>query len=437
VDGQEVTDPSLCDVGEAADAMDRMTRFLDTNIRQEHFERMGHFGFNVLRLPVGYWNFAALPGASAPNGADGTRWRKLQNIMPPFQYAPWIEKVFQWAKLANMSVLLDLHGAPGGQTDNTFTGCDQGRGNFFFDTQWNMKIAVQAVEGMAKVCGMHRENCYGIELLNEPHGDIPRDHLEGYYLSAIRAARKHLSKETPLVIMDWTSKLEWWHRRRPFSYKKHGRILFSTHLYHMGPEITDQNEARRSFRHEISLIKKFHLESIYDVLVTEYAVSGHGPGNPENDLFDYNSLANWYVHQFNKRGMGSMVWNFDASPSVRAWGPVEQAGRLGGSPIAWKKILSGMPLHDERRQGSRDPQAGDDGPSYGQVVPIEVRSLRRCRAAPLACWLQDHSSFMAATACVFSMTSAAAAVLVALRGQVFRGYHCSEDDEHRGLYHGH
>jgi len=59
-----------------------------------------------------------------------------------------------------------------------------------------------------------------------------------------------------------------------------------------------------------------------------------------------------------------------------------------------------------------------------------VRGLRRCRAAPLACWLENHSSFVAATACVFSMTSAATAVLVALRGQIFRGHHCMEDDEH-------
>merc|ERR1719410_1314617 len=141
-----------------------------------------------------------------------------------------------------------------------------------------MNIAVKAVDQMARVCGMHLDSCYGVELLNEPHGDIPRDHLEGFYFKAIAAARRHLSKETPLVIMDWASKLNWWHKRRPFSYKQHGRILFSTHLYHIGPEITDQNEARRRFQHEISVIKQFHLDSIYDVLVTEYAVSGHGPG---------------------------------------------------------------------------------------------------------------------------------------------------------------
>jgi len=337
-------------------------------------------------------------------------------------------------------VLLDLHGAPGGQTDSTFTGCDQGRGNFFFDTEWNMKIAVQAVEEMAKVCGMHRESCYGIELLNEPHGDIPRDHLEGFYLTAITAARRHLSKETPLVIMDWTSKLNWWHKRHPFSYKQHGRILFSTHLYHMGPEIADQSKARRLFRHDISLIEKFHLDSIYDVLVTEYSVSGHGPGNPADDLFDYNSLANWCVHQFNKRGMGSMVWNFDASPSVRAWGPVEQAGRLGSPPMAWKKIFSGMPLHDERREGMReDSKYQENTPADRHVVPIQAGSLRRIRrcGAPLACWLQDHSSLVAATACVFSMISAATAFLVALRGQAFRGHHCNEDDEHGLIYNGH
>lgn len=334
---------SLCDVAQAPDAAGRVSAFLNRNIRSEHFERMASLGFNLVRLPLGYWNLITLPEGAAPNAQAGFRWRKLQDIMPAEKYRKWIDAVFTYAERYGLKVMLDLHGAPGGQTGNhPFTGCFQGS-HYFFDTAWNRKLAVQTIAEMARICKQHQSSCYGVEMLNEPSGDISREHLREFYSEAIQAARKFLDKNTPLIVMEWPDKLPWWKRQHPYTYATHGVVMFSTHLYYMagksGLYLVDQQDARSHFDKDIAGLRDFHLNCNYPLMVSEYGMNDHGRGD-ENDPFDYNSLANWYVHQFNQFGMGSMVWNFDAASNVAPWGPVA-APRVGTQPIDWPRIFAG------------------------------------------------------------------------------------------------
>mmetsp|Transcript_110353 Transcript_110353/g.312041 ORF Transcript_110353/g.312041 Transcript_110353/m.312041 type:complete len:642 (-) Transcript_110353:309-2234(-) len=357
--GKRVGGPSLCDVGQAPDAGDRMRKFLDLNVRLEHFERMGSSGFNVVRLPLGYWNLIDLPGASTPNGINGSRWRDLQRIMPAVAYFGWINRIFAYAERNGLKVLLDLHGAPGAQAGNAFTGCDEGNGNHHFDTQWNKMLAIRAVKKMAKLCARHGATCYGIELLNEPAVDSAamRVFLRGYYNIAIKAARRYLDRDTPLIIMDWPRWLGWWNAQQAFSYAEHGRVMFSTHMYDASG-VTDQDAVRRYFSGDMATISHFQSVSKYDVFVSEYALSGHGSGEPNVDAFDYHSLANWLVHQFNRHSLGSAVWNYDAGFYVRTWGPVASTN-LGARPVEWSRIF-----------GLRPPRVSP-GASLGPPIPLQ------------------------------------------------------------------
>jgi len=355
---------SLCDLGSVPDAAARMAAFLDLNIRQEHFDAMAKRKFNMVRLPLGYWNLIDVPGNAAPNSFDANRWHNLQAIMPAAKYADWIENAFSFAEKAGLRVLLDLHGAPGGQSGNAFTGCDQGAGQAFFDTAWNRALAVQAIEAMAMICARHSASCFGIELLNEPAGstgpglepekEISRLTLQSFYRDAIEVARRHVHWDVPLVIMDWPGWLPWWKDQEVFSYAAHGRIVFSTHTYYLDAFMTGQEETRQYFASgDIAKIADFYLHSRYDIMVSEYALNNHGSGSALDDAFNYNSLENWFVNQFNQYGMGSMLWNFDAGEMMEAWGPVT-VERLGASPIDWKKIFTGTPLWNRVRVSS-DP----------------------------------------------------------------------------------
>jgi hypothetical protein len=366
VNGGQVRGLSLCDVGNVSNATDRVANFLDTSIQQKHFDEMSKAGFEIVRLPLGYWNVLDVPAEATPPGAGVDRWQRLQRILPAKAYSRWIDRVFLHAKRTGMKVLLDLHGAPGGQAYNAFTGCDQGVGHFDFVQPKSVELAVAAVEAMARICARHKDACYGIELLNEPVGTggpldpngelIPRENLQKYYQAAILAARKHIDLKVPLVIMEWPRWLSWWSQKTPFSYKEHGNIIFAAHLYYMGPDLVDQQESRWAFEADLSSVAEFHLHSRYEIFVSEFGLNSHGSGVPEDDYFDYNSFANWFVHQSNRFALGSMVWNYDGPG---AWGPVANKGTLGAVPIEWNQIFSST------------------GPAVGEVTPLALAATRR------------------------------------------------------------
>jgi len=343
--GQSGADPSLCDVN-TGDAGDRMSTYLDWNIKQEHFTKMASQGFNTVRVPLGYWNLIDFPPGSKPNGPSyvASRWQNLQNIMPSSSYRKWIDSIFSYASTSGMKVLLDLHSAPGAQAGNAFSGCDIGGDSVtYWDTDWNKQLSVQAIEAMAKICASHGGSCWGIELLNEPFGynqqGISRDTLKSFYLDAIAAARKHLARDVPIVIMDWPDWLaSYWRYHAPstFSESQHGKIVFATHFYQWpNPWATNLNDAKALFTWNFNDVDAFTSNTNFEVMWTEWALNNHGGGGSD-DYFDYNGMASWCVGQFESKGIGSFVWNFDSYYS--SWGPVNSP-QIGNSFIDWKNIF--------------------------------------------------------------------------------------------------
>lgn len=268
--------------------------------------------------------------------------------MPAAGYRHWIDQVFAFARKSGLRVLLDFHAAPGGQAANVFTGCDQGDGNVFFNTDWNKDLSLKAIGALAAICASHGDTCYGIELLNEPagtngpasmtRGDLDRAVLLDFYRRAIREVRLHIGQEAPVIINEWPEWLPWWMSQEPFTFKEYGQVVFSSHLYYYGPYVQDQAVARRNHEYDLHLLRSFYLSTRYDVMVTEYGMSGHGSGSPATDAFEYYRFANWFVNELNRYGIGSMVWNFDAAAC--AWGPVA-AQRVGRDVIDWHRIFAG------------------------------------------------------------------------------------------------
>jgi hypothetical protein len=67
--GPAVTKPSdcarvsLCDVQD-----DRILKYLDDAVKEEHFKEMASWGVKLLRVPTGYWNWVTLDDKVTPNG---------------------------------------------------------------------------------------------------------------------------------------------------------------------------------------------------------------------------------------------------------------------------------------------------------------------------------------------------------------------------------
>jgi len=137
---------------------------------------MQEYGVEVLRVPTGYWNWIDTKDAG-PNAPEeiASRIANLANMASPDDYKVHIDSLFSWAKKYDIKVLLDLHGAPGSQNSEIHSGCvvnsDDGgpvKPEHYFDTTWNMQLALEAIEVMAARCSEAGDVCFGVQVLNEP-----------------------------------------------------------------------------------------------------------------------------------------------------------------------------------------------------------------------------------------------------------------------------
>ena len=78
----------------------RMSNHLKTWITETDFKLVRDYGFNSIRIPIGYWNIIDDPYF---------RYSPL-NVSKSIYYIDWS---FDMAKKYNLSIMLDLHGGPG------------------------------------------------------------------------------------------------------------------------------------------------------------------------------------------------------------------------------------------------------------------------------------------------------------------------------------
>tara|TARA_B110001452_G_scaffold209972_1_gene180332 strand:- start:207 stop:1442 length:1236 start_codon:yes stop_codon:yes gene_type:complete len=351
---------SLCDVAQAApNAGERMLAFLNESIQEVHFRQMSDAGFNLIRLPLGYWNLYRPTGGPNAPAFYSERWLALQQMLAPEEYEPYIERVFSFAQAHGLKVLLDLHGAPGGQTANQNTGCATGcegkgcnQAARFFDTPFNYATAVRAVERMAQLCEAHAAACFGIELLNEPADFFPlgtanldRKALLGYYQDAVRAARGPaggLSARTPIVVEDsvwWLESFWATHATQLLNCTPDaGTIVFESHIYDPKPT-SSLLELEALLLPQLEMLRRF-------------CEGGHGGGhacfvgewglsNTKAPL-QVETVASWWYEQAAKMPasfLGLSIWNFDGPG---AWGGVVPNG--GGVRSWWSSLNNSSSL---------------------------------------------------------------------------------------------
>ncbi|BDI31659.1 hypothetical protein CCAX7_37100 [Capsulimonas corticalis] len=127
-----------------ADAKIKMrTAFRDAWLNESDFDRIHAAGFNCVRLPF----LASL--VDEPGGLD------------------WLDRAVAWAGKRQIYVILDLHGAPGGQSDQMHTG--QAGVNQFFKDDKNVHAAEDLWTRLAR--RFRKSSAVaGYDLVNEPMG---------------------------------------------------------------------------------------------------------------------------------------------------------------------------------------------------------------------------------------------------------------------------
>jgi aryl-phospho-beta-D-glucosidase BglC (GH1 family) len=169
----------------------------ETWTRFEDFQKIASAGFNVVRIPVGYW---AYDNSSSPyfKGAD-----------------EYLQKAVEWARttVPPLKVIIDLHGAPGSQNGYDNSGQRTETPMWLTDGGVHAPTAYQTLCVIDTIAGIYMTSAYekvviGIELINEPQGwRLDRQVLTDFFREGFGKIRHH-SENTVVVLsdaFDWTS----------------------------------------------------------------------------------------------------------------------------------------------------------------------------------------------------------------------------------------
>ena len=207
-----------------------MQAHLASWIQESDFQAIAKNGFNSVRVPVGYWNVIPDPHKLFVPG----------DVRVSLSYLDW---VFATCAKYSLSVLLDLHGAPGSQNGVDHSGC--GMAPDWLESKTNTDLTIDAIEAMMQRYG-HHEELLGIELVNEPAIEycraerLPR--LKEFYHRAYNIVRKH--SRTAMVVFNelfeecytvWKDEL-----REPLYYN----VVMDLHLYNWQEPYTSEPAAQ-------------------------------------------------------------------------------------------------------------------------------------------------------------------------------------------------
>lgn len=155
----------------ARDEVGRLLAFRDSYISRADVANIAALGLSAVRVPFGAWEAS---DSLCPNDVGYITGRGLG----------YLDDAITWADEFDLKVLLDLHGACGGESGEQSTGdMDANWTASKFNASANLAVLHIVASRYAK-----RQNVIAIELLNEP--TLPNDEALAFYRAASDVVRK-------------------------------------------------------------------------------------------------------------------------------------------------------------------------------------------------------------------------------------------------------
>lgn len=145
--------------GSVTSARAVLEKHWDTFITAEDFNYLASIGINTVRIPIAWFTLG-------PQFMAGTPFEPYIEV---YKNAwPRLLRAISQAADVGISVLVDMHGAPGSQNGQQHSGISDGQTNFFnsYDYQWK---TIEAIKFLVQQLGAVT-NVIGVQLLNEPTG---------------------------------------------------------------------------------------------------------------------------------------------------------------------------------------------------------------------------------------------------------------------------
>lgn len=161
------------------EAYKRLHKHWSTWITEQDIKQIADWGFNLVRIPVGYWAFETFEGDPYVQG-------QLE----------YLDKALEWVSKHGLTAWVDLHGAPGSQ--NGFD--NSGRRDH---VEWQQGNNVQnTFKALDKLIDRYGDNSAvsAIELLNEPLGpELDMNKIKDYFKQGYKKVKSKNSNMNVVI----------------------------------------------------------------------------------------------------------------------------------------------------------------------------------------------------------------------------------------------
>ena len=184
-------------------------KWLQNHVAQADIKQIKNWGFNAVRLPIHYEYFV--------NEGSPDVWKDQGFLL--------LDDVIAWCKTEGIYAIIDLHAAPGGQSNNAISDYDSSKPSLWESAANQTK----AVELWRKLSERYKNEAWvaGYDLINEPAWNIPNGtdlrNIYGRMTDAIRAnADNHiLFIEGNWYANDFTGLTPAWDANMVYSFHKY------------------------------------------------------------------------------------------------------------------------------------------------------------------------------------------------------------------------
>lgn len=232
-------------------ASQRLEEHRRSFITKKDFLWIQQHGFDVVRVPVGYWLFE-----ETGDFVDGER---------------YLKKAFRWAQEIGLKIILDFHGLQGSQNGMDHSGS---AGPIRMYWPWNRRKALKTLEYMCKTYGTESA-LVGLEVINEPLDRWFLWRLMGYYDKAFAIASQYLPPECKIIVSDALKPRLTAKKLQGKHYS--GRIVLDIHLYQAHYYDNDPAAATLGFDEHLENVRMewknllHELSADFEILVGEWS----------------------------------------------------------------------------------------------------------------------------------------------------------------------
>eukprot|EP00928_Gymnodinium_smaydae_P023109 TRINITY_DN19194_c0_g1_i1.p1 TRINITY_DN19194_c0_g1~~TRINITY_DN19194_c0_g1_i1.p1 ORF type:complete len:642 (+),score=75.47 TRINITY_DN19194_c0_g1_i1:58-1983(+) len=330
-----------------------LARHRETFYKRKDFEAIREAGLNAVRLPFGYWVVLG-PGAGEPY------------VGPAIEY---IDRAVAWAEELGLQILLDLHGAPGGESGDPPCGHQMSPEGSWKWRQWRFDESLDALKILAERY-RNREAVTGIAVCNEPSSAVPARKLCEFYDLAVRTIREAGMREDKVAVTlpcfkrDLPEFAEVW---KAVSHGKHNNICFDLHHYYCFGSKADA----RTLAQQLRLVEFRASELLrYPTVIGEWSLAlGHTSGRVNLSSAKVSAVfAAAQLSAYENASHGYFFWCWKDRHSISwSYRRCYAAGYFSGSPLKLPQWNGEErdPLEDVLEPLPRNPAL-----CYGDIVCV-------------------------------------------------------------------